>query len=117
MKSNSQPHSQLESQNPQHDVRIGTLVQGNHGPEKTADYIRQILPHGFESFQITFWQSIGDTNLKEMAKRVLAECGGQATISSLGVFGNPLQSEETAKSFAQAIKAVKWFGGDIVAGF
>jgi len=37
--------------NPQLDIRIGTLVNG--GPN-TADTIRQILPHGFESFTITF---------------------------------------------------------------
>ena len=43
-------------------IRIGTLVQAG---EKTADYIRQILPHGFESFSITFWQTTGDTNIKK----------------------------------------------------
>lgn len=96
---------------------MGTLVQGGNGADKTADYIRQILPHGFESFQITFWGSLGDNNLKEMAKKVKDACGDQATISSLGMFGNPLQSEETAKAFGQAIKAVKLFGGNIVAGF
>jgi sugar phosphate isomerase/epimerase len=105
-----------KSSNPQLDIRIGTLVQGG-APEKTADYIRQILPHGFESFQITFWQQIGDVNLKELAKRVLDACGDRATISSLGVFGNPLQSAETAKSFEQAIKAAPLFGADIIAGF
>jgi sugar phosphate isomerase/epimerase len=106
----------MNSLNPQLDIRIGTLVQGGT-PEKTADYIRQILPHGFESFQINFWQKIGDVNLRELAKRVLAECGDAATISSLGVFGNPLQDAQTAKSFEQAIKNVKHFGADIVAGF
>ncbi len=32
-------------------IRIGTLVNGGPG---TVEYIRQILPHGFESFSITF---------------------------------------------------------------
>jgi len=32
-------------------IRIGTLVSG--GPN-AAEYIRQMLPHGFESFSITF---------------------------------------------------------------
>ncbi|MDQ1257670.1 MAG: hypothetical protein QG656_2276 [Candidatus Hydrogenedentes bacterium] len=31
-------------------IRIGTLVSGNEGGKNTAHYIRQILPHGFESF-------------------------------------------------------------------
>ena len=43
----------MNNNNPQLDIRMGTLVQGNVGAEKTADYIRQILPHGFECFQIT----------------------------------------------------------------
>ena len=33
-------------------IRIGTLVNGGAG---TANYIKQILPYGFESFSITFW--------------------------------------------------------------
>ena len=105
------------SVNPQHDIRMGTLVQANVGAEKTAEYIRQILPHGFESFQLTYWEHVRDINFKETAKRVLDVCGDQATISSLGVFGNPLQSEETAKAFEAAIKAAPLFGANIVAGF
>ena len=35
----------------QQDIRIGTLVQGKPGADQ---YIRQIIPHGFESFAITF---------------------------------------------------------------
>jgi sugar phosphate isomerase/epimerase len=104
--------------NPQHDIRIGTLVQGRFGADKTADYIRQIVPHGFESFQITMGAEIADDiNLKEMAKKVLDACGDAATISSLGVFGNPLQNEATAKSLEKAIKAAPLFGANIVAGF
>jgi sugar phosphate isomerase/epimerase len=103
--------------NPQQDIRIGTLVQANGGAEATANYIRQILPHGFESFQLMFWEKIGDVDLDETAKRVLDACGDKATISSIGVFGNPLQNEETARDFGRALQSVKSFGGDIVAGF
>ena len=103
--------------NPQLDIRIGTMVQGNDGPAKTADYIRQILPHGFESFQIVFWKSVGDANLKEIAKHVLEACGDKATISSLAVFSNPLQDLDAVRSFEQIIKAAPLFGANIVAGF
>ncbi len=42
----------------QHDlknesIRIGTLVQGRDG-RGVADYIRQILPYGFESLSLFF---------------------------------------------------------------
>ena len=77
---------------PPNDIRIGTLVSGNSADP--ADYIRQILPHGFESFQITFWQTLGGANLPDMAARVKDVLGDQAVISSLAVFGNPLETEE-----------------------
>jgi sugar phosphate isomerase/epimerase len=100
-------------------IRIGTLVSG--GP-KTADYIRQILPHGFESFSITFWQTLGNTDLKRLAaevKEVLA--GSDAVISSIGVFGNPLMDrpidKQTRLAWQKAIDSAHLFGCDIVAGF
>ena len=103
----------------QNDIRIGTLVSGN-GPDP-ADYIRQILPHGFESFQITFWQTLGGADLRDMAARVKDVIGDRAVISSLAVFGNPLEGTEidleTLRGWEQAIDNAHLFGADIVAGF
>lgn len=95
------------------DIRLGTIVRAGDG----APYIKQILPHGFESFQLMFWQQVGDINLEELAKETAEACDGQATISSLGMFGNPLQSEEAARDFGRCIEAAHLFGCDIVAGF
>ena len=103
----------------QDSVRIGTLVNGG---DKAADYIRQILPHGFESFSITFWQKVGENDLERMAREVneaLADSG--AVISSLGVFGNPQGDrpldEETRDSWRRLIDAAHLFGCDLVCGF
>jgi len=100
-------------------IRIGTLVSGG---VKTAGYIRQILPHGFESFSITFWQKIGETNLEQLAREVkeaLADSG--AVVSSLGIFGNPLADrpidDETRQGWRRLIDTAPLFGCDIVAGF
>ena len=100
-------------------IRIGTLVSGG---EKTADYIRAILPHGFESFSITFWQTLGATDVKVLAaqvKEALADSG--VVISSVGVFGNPLLDDENAKAtregFKKLIDGAHLFGCDIVSGF
>ena len=95
------------------NIRIGTLVDMNKG----ADYIKQILPHGFESISLTSWQYIGDVNIEETAKRVLDVCGDQAVISTIGLFGNPLQDEQSALDFERYIKAARLFGTDMVAGF
>lgn len=101
------------------DIRIGTLVPGN---PKAAEYIRQILPHGFESFQISFWQTIGETNLKQLADEVKSALGHSgAVISSLGMFGNPLaetpEAEVLRQHWAQCIDAAPLFGATVVAGF
>ena len=101
------------------DIRIGTLVSGG---KATKDYIRQILPHGFESFSITFWQTLGDTDLAQLARDVKAVlAGNDVVISSLGIFGNPLESDptdlETRKGWEKLIDHAHLFGTDIVAGF
>ncbi|CAN5726925.1 sugar phosphate isomerase/epimerase [soil metagenome] len=82
-----------------------------------ADYIRQILPHGFESFELNAWMHVGDIDLAEYAKEALDACGDQATVSSIGVYGNPLQDEETRADWARLIRAAKSFGCDVVCGF
>ncbi len=100
-------------------IRIGTLVSGGAG---TASYIRQILPHGFESFSITFWQTLGATDLKKLAEEVKAEIGDRdVVISSLGIYGNPLEGRpidsETIKGWEACIDHAHLFGASIVAGF
>jgi sugar phosphate isomerase/epimerase len=84
---------------------------------KGANYIRQILPHGFESFQLTFWKTIDVPDLKETAKEVIQTCGDKAAISSLGMFGNPLQDETVVRGWEQCIDHCRAFNCDIVAGF
>jgi sugar phosphate isomerase/epimerase len=99
------------------DIRIGTLAGKG---AKTPEYIRQILPHGFESFQINFWKTVGDVDLKKLAaetKAVLAESGRDAIISSVGIFGNPLVDAKTAADWKKCIDAAPLFGCNLVCGF
>ncbi|MBT3194505.1 MAG: sugar phosphate isomerase/epimerase [Verrucomicrobia bacterium] len=101
------------------DIRIGTLVSSG---AKAPDYIRQILPHGFESFSLTFWQTCEGINFRKLAKEVNAVLeGSNAVISSLGIFGNPLESEakdkETLKGWRKCIDHAHLFNCDVVAGF
>jgi len=99
-------------------LRIGTLVPGY----KALDVIPKILPYGFESFGINFWQTTGDIDLKETAKRledILAE--KDAIISSISVFGNPLTGEgdnsDTLASWERLIDSAHLFNVDLVTGF
>lgn len=99
-------------------IRIGTLVNGGN-----ADLvIPQIVGHGFESFNPTFWQTTGRTDLKELAKRLRALSDEHGfVISAISVFGNPLTGEgdnsDTLASWERLIDHAHLFGATIVSGF
>lgn len=96
------------------DIKIGTLANLEGAP----NYLRQIVDHGFESFELTMWQYIPDgMNLEETAKEVKDVIGGKAEISSVGIYGNPLTNEKTAKDWEDVIKNAKYFGASVVCGF
>lgn len=65
--------------NPQLDIRIGTIVQVC---DDLYSYIRQILPEGFESFQLSFPPMAVDVDLADSARRVAAELEGSAPLSA-----------------------------------
>lgn len=101
-----------------HDIRIGTLVGGGDA----VRVLPQIIPYGFESFGLNFWQTTGDVDLAETAKRVreiVDEHG--IIISSLGIFGNPLtgtgNNADTLASWERLIDAAELFGTNMVNGF
>jgi sugar phosphate isomerase/epimerase len=94
------------------DIRIGTLVPMNSG----AGYIQQILPHGFESFSLTFGPKVA-VDFEKTARESVAAVGDKAVISSLGFFGNPLQSAEDVKQLEACIDKVHLFGAALVCAF
>lgn len=101
-----------------HDIRIGTLIGGGDA----VRVIPQITKYGFESFTLTFWQTTGDTDLPELAKKVrevLAE--KNCVISAVSIFGNPLTGEgsnaDSLASWERLIDNARLFGTDIVSGF
>jgi sugar phosphate isomerase/epimerase len=106
--------------NPLLDIRIGTMVRGNLADP--AAYTRSILPLGFESIQLFFWQTLGGKDLKRLAGEVRDAIGDKDTVvSSLAVFGNPLEGtekdRETLAAWDAAIESAHLFGTDLVTGF
>lgn len=100
-------------------IKIGTLIKARN---YTPDYIKQILPNGFESFSIIFTNTLGDHNLKKMAddcRDLLAQ--SNVVISCLSIFGNPLMDRpidaETRDAWTQLIDCAELFGCDLVTGF
>ena len=103
----------------QEGIRIGTLVNKN---QKSPEYIRQILPYGFESFQLMFWKNLGGTDIDRLADEVAAALDGSgAIISSLGMFGNPLETQpdelETLRGWETLIDKAHLFHTDLICGF
>lgn len=105
---------------PATDIRIGTMIKGNQ-PDPAA-YVRQILPHGFESLELFFWQTTGGADLPLLARQLKEAIGGRdVTMSTIGVFGNPLEGgdldRQTLAAWEAAIDHAHLFGADTVAGF
>jgi sugar phosphate isomerase/epimerase len=99
--------------------RIGTMVRCNR--VEAADYIRQILPHGFESLQLMWWQHARH-DLRRLAGEVRDAIGdADVTIPTLAMFGNPLEDteidRETYDGWVRLIDNAHLFGATVVAGF
>jgi sugar phosphate isomerase/epimerase len=100
-------------------IRIGTLVHAKNA----AAYIKEILPYGFESFSLTFGHFVSpEINFDQMASEIRDVIGDSgAVISSLGVYGNPIENQEqdiqTLRSWEILIDKAHLFGTDIVGGF
>lgn len=103
----------------EHDIRIGTLA---HGHGDVTGYLKQIVGHGFESFSLTFGGNTAGVEWKRLADDVAGTLAGTgAVVSSIGVYGNPLETEDkdlaALKGLEECVDNVELFGADIVAGF
>ncbi|TJX64229.1 MAG: sugar phosphate isomerase/epimerase [Mesorhizobium sp.] len=106
--------------NPLLDIRIGTMVRANL--DDPAAYIKAILPLGFESIQPFFWQTLGGKELPRLAGQIREAIGdADVTVSSIGVFGNPLEGGDVDRGVLQAWETVidnaHLFGASMVCGF
>ena len=101
------------------DIRIGTMVRA--GVANPADYVRQILPLGFESIQPFFWQTIGQVDIKRLAGEIREAIGdADVVVNSLGMFGNPLEGgdldRQSLAGWETLIDNAHLFGAKIIGG-
>jgi sugar phosphate isomerase/epimerase len=106
--------------NPAKAIRIGTMIDATRG--RLPERIAELAPLGFESFQPMFWQSTRGQDLAELAKRSLDAIGDRdITISTIDMFGNPLEDgdidRETLQGLKDCIDNAHHFGATCVAGF
>jgi sugar phosphate isomerase/epimerase len=104
---------------PLKSIRVGTMVRANN--DDPAGYVREILPHGFESLEPYFWQVV-DKDLPRLAGELKEAIGDRdVTMRVLGMFGNPLEDGEmdhaTLEGWKALIDNAHLFGADTVAGF
>ena len=102
-------------------IRCGTVVHGN---ADTPKIIEQLLPHGFECFALTFGHMKFDLSLdlKKLGNEIQEVLAGSgATVSAIGVYGNPVLNTPAGKEVRQGwrkmVDNAHHFGTDVVAGF
>ncbi len=101
-------------------IRIGTMIQATAG--KAPENIAAIADMGFESFEPFFWQTTSGQDIAELGKRSLEAIGDRdITISTIGMFGNPLEhgdmDRQTLQGWKDCIDNAHHFGATCVAGF
>ncbi len=99
-------------------MKIGLLVKG----DTAAKEIGQLLPHEFESYCLFFWQTTGDTDLPELAKKLRDMLDEKnIPITCLSIFANPLNctgdNADSLGSWERLIDNAHYFGTDLVTGF
>ena len=99
-------------------IKIGTIVGGHGAPE----LIHKLAPLGFECFEVTFWENMGDVNTHELFRRIKeAADQTQTVISAVGIYGNPLdqtdRGRKTVSDIYSVIDNMSILGTDIFAGF
>lgn len=105
---------------PAKDIRIGTMISATE--PGAPGRISNIIDHGFESFEPFFWQTTNGQDVAELGKRCRDAIGDRdITMSTIGMFGNPLESDaldvETLDGWKACIDNAHHFGASCVAGF
>lgn len=94
-------------------MRIGTCVKG----DTILETLPTVIKEGFESIEVYFDHGLHGINLKELSASVNEVAQGRITVSSIGVYVNPLQSEEQRREIEQCIDSARFFGAPVVSTF
>ena len=102
------------------DILIGTMVKVD---EHIVDYIKQIIPYGFESFALTFGHNKEDMlDPKAVAEQIMPILDEKGIrIGAIEAYGNPLEDsvkgEKLRKFFYRLVECAHLYHTDVVAGF
>ncbi|MCE9559996.1 MAG: sugar phosphate isomerase/epimerase [Armatimonadetes bacterium] len=96
------------------DIRIGTVVNVN---DRTLSTIREILDHGFESFNLCMGNRLPEMGVEKFAKELREVISDRAVISALSLFGNALEDEMAVRDWERCIDMASLFHCELVSGF
>lgn len=92
-------------------IALGALVAAKDLDGAKLTLLKQL---GFESIGITFWETLGETDLLALANLVEKT---DIPVSALSVWGNPLSNSSTAEGWKTLIEHASLFGSPFVTGF
>ena len=99
---------------PESDILIGSCLPG-HEPEKWLD---RFLDAGFETLSVNFHMSFSGVEIESQGPLIkqLASKNG-TTITSLGIYCNPVENPEHVTQLERAIDSAGLYGAGIVSTF
>lgn len=95
-------------------MKIGTCIRGQH----LLEDLENAVATGFDTVELYFNETLAGTDFKEISssiKRITGYYG--VTVSGVGLYCNPLQSEEARKELEYCIENVHLLGTDFVGTF
>lgn len=92
-------------------IKLGAVLSVD---EVTPAALETLSSLGFETINITFWQSIGPVDLSQLAETVAAS---SLEVSALSIFGNTLSGFDTLAGWQSLITHASFFGSPYVTGF
>lgn len=96
------------------NIKLGTCVKG----DEILTILPEVIKSGFETIEIYFNSGLQGTNLIELSKKVndlIKE--SKITVSSIGLYVNPLQYENQRKELEYCIDNARRFGAKSVSTF
>lgn len=92
-------------------IKLGAVLCAD---EVTPTSLKTLSCLGFETINIAFWQSLGASELPQLAETVE---GSSLEVSALSLFGNTLAREDTLAGWKSLITHASLFGSPYVTGF
>ncbi|MBD5536656.1 MAG: sugar phosphate isomerase/epimerase [Lachnospiraceae bacterium] len=95
-------------------MKVGTCIRGNHIFEDLENAIKL----GFDTVELYFNETLGGLDLDELSKKMKSTIGDSGvTISGIGLYCNPLTSEQARAELRYCMENAHLFGTDFIGTF